>query len=142
VELAKETGVTTVSLRAWRNEAREQGKVVPGNGKQSDKWSSADKFRVVLETAPLSEEELSEYCRRKGVQPEQIRQWRAACEQANAKTPGKPGLAQRREAQTAQKRIQDLERELRRKEAALAETAALLVLRKKAEAIWGRDEED
>lgn len=141
-ELAKETGVTPVSLRTWRDEAREQGKVVPGNGKQTDKWSSADKFRVVLETAPLSEAELSEYCRRKGVQPEQIRQWRTACEQANAKTPGNPGLAQRREEQTAQKRILDLERELRRKNAALAETAALLVLRKKAEAIWGRDEED
>jgi len=142
VELAKETGVTTVSLRAWRNAAREQGKVVPGNGKQSDKWSSADKFRVVLETAPLSEAELSEYCRRKGIQPEQIRQWRAACELANEKTPAKPGLVQRREEQTAQKRIRDLERELKRKNAALAETAALLVLRKKAEAIWGRDEED
>ncbi|MFS8981416.1 IS3 family transposase [Cupriavidus necator] len=132
VELAKETGVTTVSLRTWREEAREQGKVVPGNGKQSDKWSSADKFRVVLETAPLSEEELSEYCRRKGIQPEQIRQWRAACEQANATTPPKPGLAQRREEETAQKRIRALERELKRKDAALAETAALLVLRKKA----------
>jgi transposase-like protein len=140
VELAKETGVTTVSLRAWRNTAREQGMVVPGNGKQSDKWSSADKFRVVLETAPLSEAELSEYCRRKGIQPEQIRQWRAACEQAN--TQAESGLAQRREEQAAQKRIRDLERELKRKNAALAETAALLVLRKKAEAIWGRDEED
>ncbi|MGT2493414.1 IS3 family transposase [Cupriavidus basilensis] len=128
--LAKETGVTTVSLRTWRNEAQEQGKVVPGNGKQSDKWSSASKFQVVLETAPLSEAELSEYCRRKGIQPEQIRQWRAACEQANAKTPAKPGLAQQREEQAAQKRIRDLERELKRKNAALAETAALLVLRK------------
>ncbi|WP_455289594.1 transposase [Cupriavidus necator] len=85
---------------------------------------------------------MSEYCRRKGIQPEQIRQWRAACEQANATTPPKPGLAQRREEETAQKRIRALERELKRKDAALAETAALLVLRKKAEAIWGRDEED
>lgn len=141
-ELARETGITTVCLRNWRNAAREQGMVVPGNGKQSDKWSSADKFRVVLETAPLSEAELSEYCRRKGIQPEQIRAWRAACEQANAKTPDKPDLAQRREEQAVQKRIRDLERELKRKDAALAETAALLVLRKKAEAIWGRDEED
>lgn len=128
VELAKETGVTTVSLRAWRNAAREQGMVVPGNGKQRDKWSSADKFRVVLETAPLSEAELSEYCRRKGIQPEQIRQWRAACEQANTSTQAEPGLAQRREEQAAQKRIRDLEQELKRKNAALAETAALLVL--------------
>ena len=142
VELAKETGVTTVSLRTWRNEAREQGKVVPGNGKQSDKWSSADKFQIVLETAPLSEAELSEYCRRKGIQPEQIRQWRAACEVANAPVRSKSSLAQCREEQAARKRIRDLERELKRKDAALAETAALLVLRKKAEAIWGRDEED
>ena len=142
VALARETGVTTVSLRTWRNEAREQGRVVPGNGKQSDKWSSSDKFRVVLETAPLSEAELSEYCRRKGIQPEQIRQWRAACELANAPERSKTSVAQRREEQAAQKRIRDLERELKRKEAALAETAALLVLRKKAEAIWGRDEED
>lgn len=142
VDLARETGVTTVSLRTWRNEAREQGKVVPGNGKQSGKWSSADKFRVVLETAPLSEVELSEYCRRKGIQPEQIRQWRSACEQANAKTSGQSDRVQRREEQSAQKRIRDLERELKRKDAALAETAALLVLTKKAEAIWGKDEED
>ncbi|MGX6566598.1 transposase [Cupriavidus necator] len=77
---------------------------MPGNGKQSDKWSSADKFRVVLETAPLSEAELSEYCRRKGMQPEQIRQWRAACEQANAKTPPMANMAKLREEATAKKR--------------------------------------
>jgi transposase-like protein len=140
VDLAKETGVTTVTLRAWREAARAEGRIVPGNGKQSDRWSSADKFRVVLETAPLSEAELSAYCRTKGIQPEQVRQWRLACEQANgacAPRPQEPG-----QSKAAQRRIEQLERELRRKEAALAETAALLVLRKKAEAIWGRDEED
>jgi hypothetical protein len=41
----------------------------------------------------------------------------------------------------SKKKCQDLEKELRRKEKALAEAAALLVLRKKAQAIWG-DEED
>ena len=40
------------------------------------------------------------------------------------------------------KRIQELERELRRKDKALAETAALLVLRKKLNAYWGNDSED
>lgn len=39
-------------------------------------------------------------------------------------------------------RIRELERELRRKDAALAETAALLVLRKKLNAYWGSDDED
>ena len=46
---------------------------MPGNGKTSDRWSSADKFRVVLETAPLSEVEIAQYCRSKGIYPEQIR---------------------------------------------------------------------
>ncbi len=142
VELAKATGITTVTLRTWREMARAAGRIVPGDGKQSDQWSSADKFRVVLETAPLSEAELSEYCRMKGIQPEQIRQWREACEQANAVAPAKRSLAQRREDEAAQKRVRELERELKRKNAALAETAALLVLQKKAAAIWGRDEED
>jgi predicted aldo/keto reductase-like oxidoreductase len=40
-----------------------------GDGKQSDQWSSTNKFRIVLETAPLSEIELSAYCRTKGIYP-------------------------------------------------------------------------
>lgn len=141
VELAEATGITTVTLRTWQKEARAEGKIVPGDGKQSDRWSSADKFRIVLETAPLSEAELSEYCRAKGLQPEQIRQWRLTCEQANGVAVLKPNTSPAADSK-AQQRIRELERELRRKDAALAETAALLVLRKKAEAIWGKDEEE
>lgn len=140
VELAKATGITTVTLRTWREAARAKGRIVPGDGKQSDRWSSADKFRIVLETAPLNEVELSEYCRTKGIQAEQVRQWRATCEVANA-APATQAHVALPDAK-AQQRIRELERELRRKDAALAETAALLVLRKKAEAIWGKDEEE
>ena len=115
---------------------------MPGD-KKGSRWSSADKFRVVLQTQALSEAELSEYCRANGVLREQIEQWRVACEQANDAMPvsaaaGEPAAA---EAKLAQARIRELERQLRRKDAALAEAAALLVLGKKAEAIWGKDEE-
>lgn len=142
LDLARETGITTVTLRTWRHQARAEGKVVPGDGKQADQWSSQDKFRVVLESASLNAAELAEYCRRKGLYVEQIKAWREACEQANR--PPQPSQARReREAdKAAQQRIKQLERELRRKEAALAETAALLVLRKKAEALWGKDEDE
>jgi transposase-like protein len=95
----------------------------------------------VVETASLSEAELGEYCRGRGLYPEQIRAWRLACEQAN----DGDREQQRRlrgSQQTDQKRLRELERELQRKEKALAETAALLVLRKKAEAIWGDREDD
>ena len=141
LDLARETGITTVTLRTWRHQARAEVKVVPGDGKQADQWSSQDKFRVVLESASLNAAELAEYCRRKGLYVEQIKAWREACEQANR--PPQPSQARReREAdKAAQQRIKQLERELRRKEAALAETAALLVLRKKAEALWGKEED-
>jgi transposase-like protein len=142
VELAGATGITTVTLRAWRQAARQAGKLMPDNGKSSSQWSSAEKFRVVLETASLNEIEISQYCRSKGIYPEQIRQWREACEQANVAPATKATAAQRSEARAAQKRIRELERQLKRSDAARAEAAALLNLRKKAEAIWGKEKDD
>src|ERR1700758_2353028 len=77
--LARETGITEQSLYTWRRQAKGQGVAVPGDGKNPEGWSSEDKFAVVLEAAPLNAAELAEYCRRKGLYPEQIAAWRAAC---------------------------------------------------------------
>lgn len=137
VELAKTTGITTVTLRVWQKMARAEGRIMLGDGKQNDQWSSTNKFRIVLETAPLSEAELSAYCRTKGIYPEQVAQWRLICEQANAPVTAKPAAIPETDAKQVQ-RIRELERTLKKKEAALAEAAALLVLEKKAAAIWGK----
>ena len=72
--------------------------------------------------------------------PDQVRAWRQACEKANAR-PEERGKELREAAQADKKRIKELEREILRKDKALAETAALIILRKKAEAIWGVEEE-
>lgn len=82
VELARETGITEVTLRTWRESARAKGEHVPA-GEASEAWSGSAKFRVVLETVALSEGERAEYCRAKAILPEQVQQWREACEQAN-----------------------------------------------------------
>lgn len=141
MKLAKETGISDVTLYTWRKKARTQGLAVPGNGKNPEQWSSEDKFRVVLETASMNEAELAEYCRSKGLYAEQIAAWRQACEGANAEeSESKKYHAEQSRAD--KKTIKNLEKELRRKEKALAETAALLVLRKKADAIWGDKEDD
>lgn len=140
-ELAAETGISAVTLYAWRKQARAAGAVVPGDGKNPDGWSSPEKFRVVLESAGLNETELAEYCRRKGLYVEQLRVWREACEQANASAQERSRL-KREQAKATHKRIRELERERKRDKAALAEAAALLVLGKKAEAIWGKGEDD
>lgn len=114
---------------------------MPGSGKNAEEWTSEDKFAVVLETAALNAAELAEYCRRKGLFAEQIATWRAACMSANASAP-QQARSQQTQSKEDRKRIRQLEKELQRKEKALAEAAALLILRKKAQAIWGDKEED
>jgi len=106
----------------------------------SDKWSNEEKFSVVLETSTLSEVELSEYYRVKGLYPEQIKAWKQACISGNTISLSKR-VKQTPEQKTDKKRIKELEREMRRKEKALAETAALLVLGKKYDAYW-KEKED
>ena len=110
---------------------------MPGTGKRNGRWNSGDKFKAVLQTAAMSEAEVSEYCRSAGILPADLVLWRIACEKAN--TPAQ--LEPAKDIPSIQ-RIKELERELRRKDAALAETAALLELRKKANAIWGTGEDE
>lgn len=134
VVLARETGVTPFTLRAWQDAARAEGKIMARSSKPGERWSSSDKFQMVLEAALLSETELSAYCRRKGVYPEQIAQWRQACELANG-TMGDPAGLSPAAVKAQTRRLKQVERDL-------AEARALLVLRKKAEAIWGKDVEE
>ena len=140
-ELAAETGISDVTLYTWRKQARVEGIAVPGDGKNPEKWSSEDKFAIVLEAASLNEAELAEYCRRKGLYVEQIAAWRKACLQANANSAAQ-AKAQREQTKQDRRHIKKLEQELRRKDKALAEAAALLVLQKKAQAIWGDGEDE
>lgn len=139
--LAREEGISEPTLYNWHNQAKARGVPVPGEKNLPDEWPAEAKLAVVIETAALSEIELNEYCRRKGLYAEQVQSWKQAC------IDGQQSSRERRQAEKAQakadqKRIKDLERELRRKEKALAETAALLVLRKKLNAYWNGDSEE
>ena len=137
-EVAAEEGISEATLYNWRKQARARGELYPdaGPGSDAEGWTARDKFAVVLETAAMNESERSEYCRKRGLYPEQLAAWRRACEQAN-------DWAEQRSAEQVKadreqrRKMRELERELNRKEMALAETAALLTLSKKARAIWG-----
>lgn len=141
-ELARETGITETTLYNWRKAARKFGAVMPGGGREkADEWDSASKFAVVLETAMLSEAELAQYCRSKGLFVEQVRAWRQACEQANELGEQQAAAIEQR-LKAERRRVKALERELSRKEKALAEAAALLVLAKKYRAFPLTEDED
>lgn len=141
--LALEVGVSQNSLSRWLREARSlQGMSETSKGsrkgreRSKKKWSGAEKLRIVMEASALTGSDLGALLRREGVHEAELREWRAAAEaalQEASRSKAKPS--------NELKRIKELERELDRKEKALAETAALLVLKKKVQAIWG-DEDD
>ncbi len=139
--LAKQERISRGSLYNWVRQARLEGKLVPDKRPKASKWSAEARFTVVVETATLSQEELSQYCREKGLYPEQVKSWKQDCIRGAGAAP-KQAKAEKAELQKERKRSKALERELRRKEKALAEAAALLVLRKKADAIWGDSEDE
>lgn len=139
-DISRDTGINPNTIAKWRDNAQQKGLSITTKYKKADKWSSSDKFQVVLETANLNEIEFSEYCREKGIYPEQVKEWKEACMKANGAETEKSSEATK-ELKKERKEKEKLEKELQRKEKALAETAALLVLRKKANAIWGTDEE-
>ena len=140
-QLVKEEGISDVTLYKWRKQLINKGTAVPGKEKNAEKWSAEDKFAVVLETASLNEVEMAEYCRKKGLFVDQILKWKQACINANL-TSEAQNRSNKEKSKKDQKEIKSLKSELNRKEKALAETAALLVLRKKADAIWGEDEDE
>ena len=140
-KISKEEGISEQTLRNWRDSARANGTPAPGTDAVPEDWSTQDKFLVVVETAKLNETELADYARKKGLYVEQIKAWRDACMNASGGIT-KEAARLNRELKEAEKKNKQLARELDRKEKALAEAAALLVLRKKAEAIWGEPEEE
>ena len=143
-QISAELGIHVVTLYNWRKAWRLQGEVVPASEKDPEGWGATDKFTVVLETAGLNATELSAYCRERGLYPEQVERWRQASQDANEK----PVLTLKEQKELehlraqGQKEIKRLKQELRRKEKALAEAAALLIASKKIQAFWGEGGDD
>jgi transposase len=137
-ELAQQEGISDGTLYHWRKQAMARGEMSAVSKGKAEGWSAESRLAAVVETAQLSEVELSQYCRGKGLYPEQVKAWKQAC------IVGQQTAAQRQQTEGAQaradqKRIRELERELHRKDKALAEAAAILILRKKLNALWGDD---
>ena len=130
-QISQELGIHQATLYNWRMSWRLQGEVVPASEKDPEGWTAADKFTVVLESVGFNATELSAYCRERGLFPEQVDRWRQTAQDANANavlTMTEQRDLEKRNQQD-QKEIKQLKQDLRRKEKALAEAAALLYAR-------------
>ena len=138
-KVALEYKITRGTIYNWLKAAEisESGDLKSTN----KKFTANMKFHMVLETSSMSEEELGEYCRRKGIYTQDIKRWAEQCVKAidsNKEDSDQLKVELRGEREKNKK----VERELRIKEKALAEAAALLILRKNVHAIWGDKEEE
>lgn len=95
-QLAKEEGISHATLTKWRAEARAKGQFLPDANSGPEGWTSRDKHSAVIETAAMNAADLGEYCRRRGIYPEQLSVWREACERANDWERPRPGSRARR----------------------------------------------
>jgi len=105
-----------------------------------NEWTAAARLQAVNTTAAMDEAQRSAWCRENGVYPTELQQWKDNATAALSEAPEERVTAQ--QSRDAKKRIKALERDVRRKDRALAETTALLLLSKKFEAILQRDEEE
>ena len=140
-QVAVELGVGHSTLQKWMAQSRAQELEVPNEPMKKEKrpqdWGLEDKLDMVIACDALDESEISELCRQKGVFPHQVEQWKKDFAQDRKVTKSQ----QQTEMRALKNKNKQLEKELRRKEKALAETAALLVLQKKVNALWGNDED-
>lgn len=137
-KLAAEIGIPATTIYGWKKKFK-KSKHLSSTAHLKKNWSAEAKFHVVLETYHLNEIDLGEYCRNKGLYVAQVKEWHKNCIAATDSTaPDSLTLANSLKEQT--NKVKDLEKDLERKNKALAETAALLVLKKKAQAIWGEEE--
>ena len=143
-QVARKLDLSPSVVARWRLELVQKG-LLPENEKISsidgNEWTPERRFSVVLETATLSEMELADYCRRMGLFVEQVKEWRMIYIKAHEMKMTENLRADKALRET-RSRLRELEKELLRKDKALAEAAALLMLREKFNALWDNSEED
>ena len=131
--ISQEIGISVDTLERWHADALSK----PARGRA---WTAGARLEAVITTASMSESDKSAWCREHGVYPNELDQWRASC--TTALSEPQEVRASPQSTRQDRKRIKELEHDLRRKNAALAETAALLVLSKKLEAIFNKGEDE
>lgn len=146
--LASEVGIAQPTLSRWLRRAQSSlggmskpepsvteasSERTPSPSKRPEDWSAEERLRAVAELARLPDDDLGAFLRREGLHEATLREWRAAALE---------GLGPQRTGRGDQKRVHELEKQLRRKDKALAEAAALLLLQKKLRTLWGDGDDD
>jgi len=139
-QIARAHGVSKSAVQQWLRMARGRGEMAmtDSEDRRARDWSAQERFAALVETHGMGEEELGAWCRRHGLHSHELAQWRRDALAGSA--PADQGET-RAQTKRLRQEVAALRKELNRKDKALAETTALLVLQKEAQLLWGEDEE-
>jgi len=138
--LCDEFGISTSTYYYWKSQERKKVRH-PMSSKRPQDWTPAEKLNAIKATAALNAEETAAWCRENGIYAHHIEQWEQELITGASHTERKLSRKERHERNRMRARVKELEKELNRKDKALAETTALLVLKKKLEEYLGEGEE-
>ena len=138
-DISREVGVADVTLYAWAKERGIRSGMNNGQRRPQD-WSAAEKLKAVIDFEKLPPEQQGEFLRREGLHSDHIDAWKE-CMEAGLE-PEKSTKQSRAEKAQLRAEIKVLERDLHKKDKALAEVTALLILKKKADLLWGTGEKE
>ena len=131
VSVAEQLNMNPWTLKNWmKADKQHQQNTDPATTRRPQDWTAAQRLEALMKTHAMNEQELSAFCREQGVFPHHLKQWRIDFETGQT---AQNNATQVRDLKATNK---SLERELKRKEKALAAAAALLVLQKKYQALW------
>jgi transposase len=138
--IAREAGISRSTLNCWINDYKSRDDSVSSESKERRPydWSVTERIEALMTTGAMSDEEKGCWCRQKGIFMHHLEEWK---KEAINGVNMKPSMSVYSENRDLKKENAALKKELQRKEKALAETAALLVLKKKADCIWGESKE-
>jgi len=139
-EVALEFGIGRSTIGKWLKDYKKIGNInLNSKEKRPKDWSATERLSALIETGTMTEDERTSWCRKKGIFTHNLEQWKK--DALSAMVP-KSNKEQNEKEKALQKENSVLKKELLRKDRALAETAALLVLKKKVQEIWGEPEDD
>ena len=139
-EISEEFGVGRSTISNWLKQYKQNGNInLNSREKRPRDWTAEERISALIETGFMTAEECTAWCRKNGIFIHHLDQWKKDAISAMIPKSNKQQIKKHR---NLKKEIAVLKKDLFRKDKALAETAALLVLKKKAQEIWGKPEDD
>ncbi len=139
-EIAHEFGIGRSTIAKWLKDNKQNGNIeLSKKEKRPKDWTAEERMSALVETGSMTSEERTVWCRKNGIYPHHLNQWK---KDAISGMDSDSSKKQSDKEKHLKKKVTTLKKELSRKDKALAETAALLVLKKKVQEIWGEPEDE